>query len=110
MFCSSKNQQAVRDICDQVLGGQGVSFLTVPKLRKLMEDESLRCIACAKLNYHLREKKHFAEDEFLDDVVSNMESLIPFEYIGRFMGLLCSKLVEQSGKEPCGFFNVVFKD
>lgn len=58
----------VREICDQVLQGQGVGVFTYPKLKRLMEDESLREQACSKLNLGL-DHKHSSEDEDIEDVV-----------------------------------------
>ncbi|VDO55739.1 unnamed protein product, partial [Haemonchus placei] len=52
----SKNQQTVRDICDQVISGQGVGVFTYPKLKRLMEDESLRELVCSKLNLGLEQR------------------------------------------------------
>lgn len=43
-------------------------MFSIPKLRKAMEDESLRSLACTKLN-HTLERKYTSEDEYLDDVV-----------------------------------------
>ncbi|VDM46070.1 unnamed protein product, partial [Toxocara canis] len=62
----SKNQQVVREICDQVLSGQGVGVFTYPKLKRLMEDESLRQLVSSKLNLGL-EIKH-SEDDFVQDM------------------------------------------
>uniref|UniRef100_A0A915PNB8 MAP kinase-activating death domain protein n=1 Tax=Setaria digitata TaxID=48799 RepID=A0A915PNB8_9BILA len=62
----SKNQQVVREICDQILAGQGVGVFTYPKLKRLMEDESLRQLVCSKLNLGL-DVQHF-EDEFMQDM------------------------------------------
>uniref|UniRef100_A0A915A4P3 MAP kinase-activating death domain protein n=1 Tax=Parascaris univalens TaxID=6257 RepID=A0A915A4P3_PARUN len=62
----SKNQQVVREICDQVLSGQGVGVFTYPRLKRLMEDESLRQLVCSKLNLGL-ETKH-SEDDFVQDM------------------------------------------
>uniref|UniRef100_A0A914WGL6 MAP kinase-activating death domain protein n=1 Tax=Plectus sambesii TaxID=2011161 RepID=A0A914WGL6_9BILA len=63
----NKNQQVVREICDQVLQGQGVGVFTYPKLKRLMEDESLRELACSKLNLGI-DHKHSSEDEDIEDV------------------------------------------
>ncbi|CAI4223935.1 unnamed protein product [Auanema sp. JU1783] len=62
----NKNQIAVREICDQVLAGQGVGVFTYNKLKKLMEDESLRELACSKLNLGLDQK--LQEDEFVKEI------------------------------------------
>ncbi|PAV73893.1 hypothetical protein WR25_16074 [Diploscapter pachys] len=62
----SKNQQQVREYCDQVLTGQGIGMFAVPKLKRLMEDESLRELACSKLNLGLENK--LTEDEFVKEI------------------------------------------
>lgn len=49
--------------------GQGVSVFTLPKLKRLMEDENLRQLVCCRLNFGL-DRKHSSEEEFLDDIVS----------------------------------------
>lgn len=63
----SKNQQIVRDVCDQVLAGQGIGVFTYAKLRRLMEDESLRQLVCSKLNLGL-DIKH-SEEDFVQEMV-----------------------------------------
>lgn len=50
---SRKNQQTIRETCDQVLHGQGVGMFAMPKIKRLLEDESLRELACQKLNLGL---------------------------------------------------------
>ncbi|VIO87749.1 Regulator of presynaptic activity aex-3, putative [Brugia malayi] len=62
----SKNQQIVREICNQILAGQGVGVFTYPKLKRLMEDESLRQLVCSKLNLSL-DVQHY-EDDFMQDM------------------------------------------
>ncbi|VDK89012.1 unnamed protein product [Litomosoides sigmodontis] len=62
----SKNQQVVREICDQILAGQGVGVFTYPKLKRLMEDESLRQLVCSKLNRGL-DVQHF-ENDYMQDM------------------------------------------
>jgi hypothetical protein len=51
-----------------VLSGQGVGVFTFPKLKRLMEDESLRELVCGKLNLGL-DRKHASEDEEIEDIV-----------------------------------------
>ncbi|EJW79114.1 hypothetical protein WUBG_09977, partial [Wuchereria bancrofti] len=65
----SKNQQIVREICNQILAGQGVGVFTYPKLKRLMEDESLRQLVCSKLNLSL-DVQHY-EDDFMQDMQLN---------------------------------------
>ena len=43
-------------------------MFAVPKLKRLMEDESLRELACSKLNLGLENK--LTEDEFVKEIVS----------------------------------------
>ena len=66
-FSFSKNQQTVKEFCDQALAGQSVGMFSAPKLRRLMEDESLRELVCSKLNLGLEVK--LSEDEFVKEVV-----------------------------------------
>ncbi|CAB3400657.1 unnamed protein product [Caenorhabditis bovis] len=62
----SKNQQLVREYCDQALAGQSVGMFSAPKLRRLMEDESLRELVCSKLNLGLEFK--LSEDEYVKEI------------------------------------------
>lgn len=48
--------------------GDGVGLFTMPKFKRLVEDESLRALACARINTGL-DRKHASEDEFLDEIV-----------------------------------------
>lgn len=57
----------MREICDQILAGQGVGVFTYPRLKRLMEDESLRELVCSKLNLGL-DVQHF-EDDFMQEMV-----------------------------------------
>ncbi|CAD6188935.1 unnamed protein product [Caenorhabditis auriculariae] len=62
----SKNQQMVREFCDQALAGQSIGMFAAPKLRRLMEDESLRELVCSKLNLGLEHK--LSEDEYVKEI------------------------------------------
>ncbi|VDK54283.1 unnamed protein product, partial [Cylicostephanus goldi] len=62
----SKNQQTVREICDQVLSGQGVGVFTYPKLKRLMEDESLRELVCSKLNLGLEHR--LTDEDYVKEI------------------------------------------
>lgn len=53
----------------QVLQGEGVGWLKLNRLKKLMEDESYRNLVLSKLNKTLDRK--VGPDDHLDDVVSN---------------------------------------
>ncbi|KAK6034870.1 hypothetical protein COOONC_27627 [Cooperia oncophora] len=61
-----KNHQTVREICDQVISGLGIGVFTYPKLKRLMEDESLRELACSKLNLGLEQR--LDEEDFVKEL------------------------------------------
>uniref|UniRef100_A0A7E4W4U7 MAP kinase-activating death domain protein n=1 Tax=Panagrellus redivivus TaxID=6233 RepID=A0A7E4W4U7_PANRE len=61
----NKSQQTIREICEQILVGQSIGVFTYPKVKRLLEDESLREFVCNKLNLGL--DLHYAEDDFLVD-------------------------------------------
>uniref|UniRef100_A0AC35U4W9 MAP kinase-activating death domain protein n=1 Tax=Rhabditophanes sp. KR3021 TaxID=114890 RepID=A0AC35U4W9_9BILA len=58
----SKSQQIVRETCDQILNGNGIGVFAYPKVKRLMEDESLRELVCGKLNLGLSIK--YTEEEY----------------------------------------------
>lgn len=51
---------------NQVLAGEGVGWLKLNRLRKLMEDESYRMLVLGKMNRTLDKK--IAPDDHIDDV------------------------------------------
>jgi hypothetical protein len=53
---------------NQVLEGEGVGWLKLNRLKKLMEDESYRNFVVSKLNRTLDRK--ISPDDHIDDVVS----------------------------------------
>jgi len=61
----TKDQQVIREICDEILAGQGVGVFTYPKIKRRLEDESLRELVCSKLNLGL--DIHYTEEDFLVD-------------------------------------------
>uniref|UniRef100_A0A915DNJ7 MAP kinase-activating death domain protein n=1 Tax=Ditylenchus dipsaci TaxID=166011 RepID=A0A915DNJ7_9BILA len=73
-----KNQQLIAEVCDQIIAGQGVGVFTYPKVKRLLEDESLRELACSKLqNYTAGQQRNcpkpnlddrYSVDEFVQDV------------------------------------------
>ncbi|VDM95490.1 unnamed protein product [Thelazia callipaeda] len=88
----SKNQQIVREICDQILNGQGIGVFTYPKLKRLMEDESLRQLVCSKLNLGLDVQ------QFEDDFIQKMQ-LTRSQYKGYLKALqTCISGLEYSYK------------
>uniref|UniRef100_A0A0N5CCS5 MAP kinase-activating death domain protein n=1 Tax=Strongyloides papillosus TaxID=174720 RepID=A0A0N5CCS5_STREA len=58
----NKNQQIIKDTCDQILNGNSIGVFTFPKVKRLMEDESLRELVCQKLNLGLSIK--YTEEEY----------------------------------------------
>lgn len=54
----------------QVLVGEGVGWLKLNRLKKLMEDEQYRMLVISKLNKTLDKK--IAPDDHIDDIVSVM--------------------------------------
>jgi len=54
-------------VCNQVLEGEGVGWLKLNRLKKLMEDESYRSLVLSKLNKTLERK--VGPDDHIDDVV-----------------------------------------
>ncbi|WKY14190.1 hypothetical protein Q1695_000048 [Nippostrongylus brasiliensis] len=98
----SKNQQTVREICDQVIAGQGVGVFTYPKLKRLMEDESLRELVCSKLNLGLEQR--LTDDDFVKEV-----ALTRAQYKGYVRVLqACIAGIEVSFNTPgcCGLASV----
>lgn len=63
---NSENQAFLKDVCTQVLNGEGVGWLKLNRFRKLMEDESYRTLVLGKLNRTLDKK--IAPDDRIDDV------------------------------------------
>ncbi|KAK6759878.1 hypothetical protein RB195_021445 [Necator americanus] len=98
----SKNQQTVREICDQVLSGQGVGVFTYPKLKRLMEDESLRDLVCSKLNLGLEHR--LTDEDYVKEI-----ALTRAQYKGYVRVLqACIAGIEVSFNTPgcCGLASV----
>ena len=68
MLFNSENQQFLKDIISSVLDGQGVGWLKVSRVKKLMEDENYRNFVVSRLNTSL-DKKLAEEDTHCEDVV-----------------------------------------
>lgn len=64
---NSENQAFLKDLVNQVLAGEGVGWLKLNRLKKLMEDESYRMLVLGKLNKTLERK--IGPDDHIDDVV-----------------------------------------
>lgn len=65
---NSENQTFLKDVTNQVSAGEGVGWLKLNRLKKLMEDESYRMQVLGKLNKTLDRK--IAPDDHIDDVVN----------------------------------------
>ncbi|XP_068906421.1 MAP kinase-activating death domain protein isoform X2 [Tenebrio molitor] len=63
---NSENQAFLKDVVNQVSEGEGVGWLKLNRLKKLMEDESYRNFVLSKLNKTLDKK--IAPDDHIDDV------------------------------------------
>ncbi|XP_017488133.1 PREDICTED: MAP kinase-activating death domain protein isoform X4 [Rhagoletis zephyria] len=63
---NSENQTFLKDVITQVLAGEGVGWLKMNRLKKLMEDESYRTLVLSKLNKTLDKK--IMPDDHIDDV------------------------------------------
>ncbi|XP_044750084.1 MAP kinase-activating death domain protein isoform X5 [Coccinella septempunctata] len=63
---NSENQAFLKDVVTQVLDGEGVGWLKLNRLKKLMEDESYRNFVLSKINKTLDRK--IAPDDHIDDV------------------------------------------
>jgi hypothetical protein len=55
-------------VVEQVMAGEGVGWLKISRLKKLMEDENYRNIILAKMNRTIDRK--MTPDDHVDDVVS----------------------------------------
>lgn len=64
-----ENQQFLKDVVTGVLDGQGVGWLKISRVKKLMEDENYRNFVVSRLNTSLN-KKLTDEDQHIEDVVS----------------------------------------
>ncbi len=64
-------------VVEQVMAGEGVGWLKISRLKKLMEDENYRNIILAKMNRTLDRK--MTPDDHVDDVVCWL--LLPREFL-----------------------------
>ncbi|KAM9767278.1 MAP kinase-activating death domain protein isoform 1-T1 [Dama dama] len=65
---SSENQQFLKEVVHGVLDGQGVGWLNMKKVRRLLESEQLRVFVLSKLNRTAQ-----SEDEARQDVIPDVE-------------------------------------
>lgn len=65
---SSENQQFLKEVVHSVLDGQGVGWLNMKKVRRLLESEQLRVFVLSKLNRTVQ-----SEEEARQDVIPDVE-------------------------------------
>ncbi|XP_012580802.1 PREDICTED: MAP kinase-activating death domain protein isoform X21 [Condylura cristata] len=65
---SSENQQFLKDVVHSVLDGQGVGWLNMKKVRRLLESEQLRVFVLSKLSRSVP-----SEDDARQDVIPDVE-------------------------------------
>lgn len=65
---SSENQQFLKEVVHSVLDGQGVGWLNMKKVRRLLESEQLRVFVLSKLNRAVQ-----SEDDARQDVIPDVE-------------------------------------
>ncbi|XP_037378231.1 MAP kinase-activating death domain protein isoform X19 [Talpa occidentalis] len=65
---SSENQQFLKDVVHSVLDGQGVGWLNMKKVRRLLESEQLRVFVLSKLSRTVQ-----SEDDARQDVIPDVE-------------------------------------
>ena len=63
----SENQQFLKEVLHSVLDGQGVGWLNMKKVRRLLESEQLRVFVLSKLNRTVQ-----SEDEARQDVIPDV--------------------------------------
>lgn len=64
----SENQQFLKEVVQSVLDGQGVGWLNMKKVRRLLENEQLRLFVLSKLNRAVHTEED-ARQEIIRDVV-----------------------------------------
>jgi len=63
---TAENHNFLKDVVDQVIAGDGVGWLKLSRLKKLMEDENYRNMILAKLNKSMDKK--VAPDDHIQDI------------------------------------------
>ncbi|XP_055060643.1 MAP kinase-activating death domain protein isoform X13 [Misgurnus anguillicaudatus] len=67
---TSENQQFLKEVVQSVLDGQGVGWLNMKKVRRLLENEQLRVFVLSKLNRAVQSEED-AQQEIIRDVEIN---------------------------------------
>lgn len=75
-FPFSENQQFLKEVVQSVLDGQGVGWLNMKKVRRLLENEQLRVFVLSKLNRAVQSEED-ARQEIIRDVVRSLFFPIP---------------------------------
>lgn len=65
----SENQQFLKEVVHNVLDGQGVGWLNMKRVRRLLESEQLRVFVLSKLNRTVQSEED-ARRDIIQDVVS----------------------------------------
>ncbi|KAF3832948.1 hypothetical protein F7725_026613 [Dissostichus mawsoni] len=65
---TSENQQFLKEVVQSVLDGQGVGWLNMKKVRRLLENEQLRVFVLSKLNRTVQ-----SEDDARQEVIRDVE-------------------------------------
>lgn len=65
----SENQQFLKEVVHNVLDGQGVGWLNMKRVRRLLESEQLRVFVLSKLNRTIQSEED-ARQDVIQDVVS----------------------------------------
>lgn len=83
----SENQQFLKEVVHNVLDGQGVGWLNMKRVRRLLESEQLRVFVLSKLNRTIQSEED-AQQDIIQDVVSAKFSrvLIPSLCLGSVHG------------------------
>jgi len=83
----SENQQFLKEVVHNVLDGQGVGWLNMKRVRRLLESEQLRVFVLSKLNRTIQSEED-AQQDIIQDVVSAKFSrvLIPTLCLGPVRG------------------------
>ena len=68
----SENQQFLKEVVGSVLEGQGVGWLNMKKVRRLLENEQLRVFVLSKLNRAVQSEED-ARQEVIRDVVRGLD-------------------------------------
>lgn len=70
----SENQQFLKEVVHSVLDGQGVGWLNMKKVRRLLESEQLRVFVLSKLNRTVQ-----SEDDARQDIIPDVVSVWSWE-------------------------------